>query len=167
MVGLGGGKKGWNGWVCWLPTFVEAPDVPPCRWANPGEGDSNKPADAIASTASGSFIVVLSIPAAQIEASPSNLTPLRTARQRLIAASRLSFLPFPTGELDLHRNDPVCGTGAVDLAMFSSSCGFIYVRTLISRNGHPLLLQSSSASRFTAGASAFFILSQSDERPER
>jgi hypothetical protein len=31
--------------------------------------------------------------------------------------------------------------------------------------GH--LAQSSSASRFTAGASAFFILSQSGERPER
>jgi hypothetical protein len=29
------------------------------------------------------------------------------------------------------------------------------------------LAQSSSASRFTAGASAFFILSQSGERPER
>jgi hypothetical protein len=29
------------------------------------------------------------------------------------------------------------------------------------------LLQSSSASRFTAGASGFFILSQSGERPER
>jgi hypothetical protein len=28
------------------------------------------------------------------------------------------------------------------------------------------LPQSSSASRFTAGASAFFILSQSGERPE-
>ena len=30
-----------------------------------------------------------------------------------------------------------------------------------------LLVQSSSASRFTAGALAFFILSQSDERPDR
>jgi hypothetical protein len=29
------------------------------------------------------------------------------------------------------------------------------------------LPQSSSSSRFTAGAFAFFILSQSDERPER
>ena len=29
------------------------------------------------------------------------------------------------------------------------------------------LVQSSSASRFTAGASEFFILSQSGERPER
>jgi len=29
------------------------------------------------------------------------------------------------------------------------------------------LAQSSSASRFTAGASAFFIFSQSGERPER
>jgi hypothetical protein len=28
-------------------------------------------------------------------------------------------------------------------------------------------VQSSSASRFTAGASGFFILSQSGERPER
>ena len=35
--------------------------------------------------------------------------------------------------------------------------------------GHrrPRLPHSSSASRFTAGASAFFILSQSGERPER
>jgi len=32
---------------------------------------------------------------------------------------------------------------------------------------HRSLPQSSSASRFTAGASAFFILSQSGERPER
>jgi hypothetical protein len=32
---------------------------------------------------------------------------------------------------------------------------------------HFCLPQSSSASRFTAGASAFFILSQSGERPER
>src|SRR5262249_41421835 len=31
----------------------------------------------------------------------------------------------------------------------------------------PLPAQSSSASRFTAGASAFFIFSQSGERPER
>jgi hypothetical protein len=31
----------------------------------------------------------------------------------------------------------------------------------------PNQVQSSSASRFTAGASAFFILSQSGERPER
>jgi hypothetical protein len=31
----------------------------------------------------------------------------------------------------------------------------------------PLLFHSSSASRFTAGAFAFFILSQSGERPER
>jgi hypothetical protein len=29
------------------------------------------------------------------------------------------------------------------------------------------LAQSSSASRFTSGAAAFFILSQSGERPER
>src|SRR5262249_16020300 len=37
-----------------------------------------------------------------------------------------------------------------------------------SKRGHLCLLpQSSSASRFTAGASAFFILSQSGERPER
>src|SRR5262245_11002488 len=38
-----------------------------------------------------------------------------------------------------------------------------------SRRGHlrPLLPQSSSASRFTAGAARFFILSQSGERPER
>ena len=38
-----------------------------------------------------------------------------------------------------------------------------------SRRGHlrPLLPQSSSASRFTAGAAGFFILSQSGERPER
>src|SRR5947208_15043460 len=32
---------------------------------------------------------------------------------------------------------------------------------------HLSLPQSSSSSRFTAGASAFFILSQSGERPER
>jgi hypothetical protein len=35
------------------------------------------------------------------------------------------------------------------------------------RYRHFSLPQSSSASRFTAGASAFFILSQSGERPER
>jgi len=37
---------------------------------------------------------------------------------------------------------------------------------MISRRGHrrPLLLQSSSSSRFTAGAAGFFILSQSGER---
>jgi hypothetical protein len=38
-------------------------------------------------------------------------------------------------------------------------------RTLIQRQR--FLPQSSSSSRFTAGAAAFFILSQSGERPER
>src|SRR5215468_10941582 len=40
---------------------------------------------------------------------------------------------------------------------------------VISRRGHlrPLLPQSSSSSRFTAGAAGFFIFSQSGERPER
>jgi hypothetical protein len=42
-------------------------------------------------------------------------------------------------------------------------------RTAISRrpHRHPFRPQSSSASRLTAGASGFFILSQSAERPER
>jgi hypothetical protein len=35
------------------------------------------------------------------------------------------------------------------------------------RQLHRRCLQSSSASRFTAGAAGFFILSQSGERPER
>jgi hypothetical protein len=47
--------------------FVEAPDDPVC-WANPGEGQSNRTVDKTASTATGSFILGLSIPAAQIEA---------------------------------------------------------------------------------------------------
>jgi hypothetical protein len=37
----------------------------------------------------------------------------------------------------------------------------------INCHANPPYLQSSSASRFTAGASEFFILSQSGERPER
>jgi hypothetical protein len=43
------------------------------------------------------------------------------------------------------------------------------VNSLALRGGHRhfSLPQSSSTSRFTAGASGFFILSQSGERPER
>jgi hypothetical protein len=38
---------------------------------------------------------------------------------------------------------------------------------VLARHRHFFLPQSSSASRFTAGAFGFFILSQSGERPER
>jgi hypothetical protein len=38
---------------------------------------------------------------------------------------------------------------------------------VLARHRHFFLPHSSSSSRFTAGAFAFFILSQSGERPER
>ena len=58
--------------------------------------------------------------------------------------------------------------------MVNHALGLYLCRLFAVRSGHvfehvwfPYLPHSSSASRFTAGASGFFILSQSGERPLR
>ena len=73
---------------------------------------------------------------------------------------------IPAGNL-LRRINPIVTRVLADLreklAPFYSDIG----RPSIDPELRPLLPHSSSASRVTAGASGFFILSQSGERPER
>src|SRR5262249_60790163 len=77
--------------------------------------------------------------------------------------------PNPAGRARRLNVDPNCPLHRSPPAISSAASGVQVIDAegeVSSRCGHlrPLLFHSSSASRFTAGAFAFFILSQSGER---
>src|SRR5262245_26633250 len=78
---------------------------------------------------------------------------------------RLRWAPVALKRLRRGQLALVGPPAAVQLYKLPSLFGLASRRSYATPFGH--LVQSSSASRFTAGASGFWLLSQSGERPER